>query len=211
MSDRKSRRGLVHATPRKREIDWTALRERLARTMAATALDAQLPEAQAAQLLEERAHALANAQATLHKQEETCEVAIFVLGTERYAIETRFVKQALKQPPITPVPGAAELLVGVVIVQGELIPLFDARRLFGLGSQPAASGWALILGEQGPDLGLLVDQTTEIARVPTREIIAPPALGGREGERLHRGVTAQGLIVLHGDELLRDPRLFLSA
>lgn len=217
MSDRSTRRARSGKRPasenRKGEIDWSALRERLARTMLATQRDVQLTEEQAARLLEERAHALANAQAAAQEQEQTCEVAIFVLGAERYAIETRFVKQVIKRAQITPVPGAAELLCGVIIVQGELVPLFDARRLFGLGglaAQPADSGWALILGEQAPDLGLLIDRTTEIARIATRAIVAPPPRSGRDGERLHRGVTADGLIMLHGDELLRDPRLILS-
>lgn len=192
----------------KSELDWQIWRDRVRQAMAAMQPAAQLTDAQAAKLLAERTQLLAAAQSAAQPSlAEVCEVASFALGSERYAIETRFIMQTLHQIEITPVPGAPELLVGVIIFQGELVPLFDARRLFSVSAAPVESSWAVILGEQEPELGLLVDETLSISRLPIESIVRPPPRSGRESEQLHRGMTADGLIVLHGEQLLRDPRL----
>jgi len=206
------RRSSPHTRPKtKTDFDWQAWRERVAAALGAMQGSGQLSDAQAALLLEQRTRLLASASAAARHESETCELASFALGAERYAIETRFIQQTLQRAEVTPVPGAAEILVGIILYQGELVPLFDARQLFGVAAQSAASGWVLVLGEQQAELALLVDRALSISRIPVETIIASSPLEGRCNERLHRGVTQDGLIVLQGGELLRDPRLILGA
>ena len=140
-------------------------------------------------------------------------VAVWTLGGERYAIETRFVKQILRGQPLTPVPGAGELCAGVIVFQGELVPVFTPQPLFGLAAAPAEVSWIAVLGEQAPELGLLVDAAWDVAQLRREQLSAPPGSALRESwtSGLLQGVTADGLILINGSELLRDPRLGAAA
>ena len=201
-------RSRPRATKRQGRLDWDEWRARIAKVVQAQS-NAQLSAEQSTQLLIERAHSLAIA--AEESPGAISEVAVFAVGAERYGIETRFVKQTLLRSSITPVPGTPEILIGVIIVQGEIVPLFDARRVLHLTPDQKAvaeASWILVLGEQGPDLALLVDRTSEVARIAIAELITSPLPMSRS--RLHRGVMRDGLLVLDGGELLRDPRLVIG-
>lgn len=211
------------ARPRGGEVDWEAIRARLAHAVAATEGQLQLTPEQAAAVLEERARRLAQVpereargeRRSLPHEGEALRVVVMDVGIERYAVEARWVRQAVRSPEITPVPGTRPPFAGLVALHGEVLPVFDARQLLGAapGSSSRAQGEAaqagkvVVLGGDAPDVGLLVDDATEVQELRAAALTAPPS----GAERAHvRGVTASGLVLLAGDVLLSDERLFVN-
>ncbi len=143
---------------------------------------------------------------------EAIDALLFLLGEERYAIETRFVREVARFRDFTVVPGAPEVLVGVTSLRGEILPVFDLRPLLGLARNRLNDlSRAIVLEEGDERIAFLADEAREIVKVPLSALAAPAALPEGMERALLRGVTADALIVLDGAALLRDRRLFPSA
>ncbi len=192
-------------------IDWQELRARLARAQAGLAAAEQLSAEQAKAVMDERARALARVPERDPDTKEILEVMLARLANERIAIETRFVREVHRPAEITPVPGSPSFLVGVTNLRGEVLAVMDLRELFGL---PAAENVGrpqmVILGLQRPEFGLIVDEIYEVAKLRIGEILEPLASVAGLSRDCLRGVTADALLVLDGDGLLTDKRLYVD-
>jgi hypothetical protein len=74
---------------------------------------------------------------------------------EWYAIELASVREVLRRPAITPLPGAPPTVLGVLNVRGEVVPALDTAALVGLGGLDAVPYVAVLDTAAGPGaLGL---------------------------------------------------------
>jgi purine-binding chemotaxis protein CheW len=108
------------------------------------------------------------------------ELCAFRVGEDEYALDLRRIREVLTPVPVRPVPRAPEVLEGVVDVRGEVIPVVDARRRFGLPAAPGGPRSRILLVKLGDRvLAVLVDAVLEVMRVPRSAIRAapPPAAG----------------------------------
>lgn len=82
----------------------------------------------------------------------------FRLGEDDYVVPRDEVRELLSPPHLTRVPGAADWLLGVANVRGELMPICDLRRLAGYPA-PAPGRDARVVVFQHPQapMGFLVD------------------------------------------------------
>src|SRR5947209_17100846 len=106
---------------RARAIDWKQLRERLARAAQATEESVRLSPERARAVMEERARTLARIPPRAPHATEVLEVVTFGLADERYAVETRHVREVVRPAEFTPVPGAPDFLVGLVNLRGDIL------------------------------------------------------------------------------------------
>ncbi len=161
--------------------------------------------------MEERARALARVPLEAVSATEGPEAMVFVLGAERYAVETRLVLEILRLVDLTPVPGLPDYVMGVINLRGEVLAVVDLRCFLGL---PAAGltdlSRVLVLGSERAEFGVLADEVSGMARVRAEELRPPPTTVGGPGRACLRGIAADALIVLDGDALLRDPRLHID-
>jgi purine-binding chemotaxis protein CheW len=194
-------------------IDWGRIRARLEaiERMGQGTLE-PTPE-QARAVLEARAQALARVPVAPPDASAVLTVVTFLLGDEPYAIETRFVRRVVRidDVTLTPIPGTPDVLSGVINMGGEILAVFDLRRLFGLprGARTEQAR-VLVLGEDGDELGVLADVAHEVRPLRIDAILEPPGSLEGIGRTTLRGVTADALIVLDGAALLRDPRLVID-
>lgn len=163
-------------------------------------------------ILEERARALARP-AQQARPAGRRELLVFVLSGELYALETRAVREVARFADFTAVPGASPFLLGVTNLRGEILPVFDLRRIAGIAERGLTDlSRLIVLGEEDRvELGLLADEVREVRSVAHAEIFDPPAELSAAGHHLFRGVTSDAVIVIDGDALLRDPRVFAAA
>ena len=56
----------------------------------------------------------------------------FALNEQRYALRLAIVERIVRMVEITPLPNAPDIVLGVVNLQGRIIPIFNIRRRFGL-------------------------------------------------------------------------------
>ena len=192
-------------------ISWDRTRARLA-AAEQTMREAIRPSpARARALLESRAHLLAQPLPEPPLPGELLDVAVFSLARERYAIETRVLREIVRFADFTPVPGAADFLVGVTNLRGEILPVVDLRRFFGLPDRGLTDqSRVLVLGHDRRDLGVLADETHDVVSLRTDAIFAPSSVQPSGGRAYIRGFTEEAVVVLDGDKLLRDPRLVID-
>jgi purine-binding chemotaxis protein CheW len=100
---------------------------------------------------------------------------VFKIGEEDFAIEIGKVVEILTSQKVHTLPELPDFLSGVITVRGEVIPLLDLRRRFGV--QPSETKELIIIVRcDSEKIGLLVDEIKEIISLSPEEIAAPPSL-----------------------------------
>jgi purine-binding chemotaxis protein CheW len=109
-------------------------------------------------------------------EEPLKEYLAFRLAEEIFAIELDCVREIAKVPPVTEVPRAPAYILGVMNLRGEVMPVFDLHKRFGLIRQaPCSRGSRVVVVEtaQGP-AGLLVEAVEQVVKLPPSSIETPP-------------------------------------
>ncbi len=129
---------------------------------------------------------------------------IFKIGDEIFGIGIERVVEILKVQKIFTIPGLPEFLSGVMSVRGNIVPVIDLRRRFGI--KPSGNKERIIIVRYGQEkISFLVDDIKEILSLSPEEIRTPPSIFkgfkteyltglGKQGERI--------IILLNIDNLL---------
>jgi purine-binding chemotaxis protein CheW len=153
-------------------------------------------------VLEERARALARPVGTAAPIDEL-EAVTFALANERYAIESRYVFEVFRLEDLSPLPGAEPPVFGVTAWRGELLTILDLRGALGLSVTALHDlSRVIVLGEERPAFGILADAVHELVTLPAAQVREPPEGVAAKREYL-RGVTADAVLVLDAEQLLR--------
>jgi len=121
---------------------------------------------------------------------ELTEFLCFKLGEEEYAIDVGFVKEIIKNRPITEVPKTLDFILGVISIRGDIMPVFDIKKLLDISSSIDSITSKIVIIEFGGErLSLVVDAITQIARISVKDITpAPMNISGAKQEFI-KGVT----------------------
>ena len=130
---------------------------------------------------------------------------VFEVGDWQFAIPASAVEQIAPLVEIEPVPGAPEVVEGVIDVHGRLVAVFGLRRRFGLPERPGALWDHLILARAGERVvAIHADRVVDFTRLPDETLepverltAAAPGIGA-----LAR--TPSGVLLVH------DPATFLT-
>lgn len=132
----------------------------------------------------------------------TIDLVAFSTGRERFAVAAAFVYRLERLERVTPLPDAARHFAGITNLHGQLVPLVDLGLL--LGSAPCErADFAVVLGDDRADIGLLAETLLDIQALP-RDALAASAAPPRP---IVHHITADGIAVIDGAALLADPRL----
>lgn len=106
------------------------------------------------------------------------QLVVFHLCGNEFAAEVASILEASRMLAITKIPEAPAFIEGVINLRGEVIPVVDLARRFGLRREGECPKTARILIAQGAGeiLGLLVDEVPEVVRIPEESIQPPPEL-----------------------------------
>lgn len=164
----------------------------------------------AGDLLAQRAILLA-AEPAAAEAEARVEIVEFLLGGERYGIETSFVAEVHPLKELTPLPCTPPFLLGLMNLRGKILSVMDLGRLFELpereGGEP---GKVIVLHGDSMEFGLLADALVGVYTVPLRALQPPPpTLAGIRSDCL-KGVTGERLALLDVGRMLTDRRLVVQ-
>ena len=192
-------------------FDWQAVRTRLDKADAALEEAFNPSPAHAKAIMDARARRLAPKQAAARLPVASLGVVLFGLGRERYAIETRFVREVVRFADFTPVPGTPDFIVGVTNLRGTVMTIVDLHRLFKIPRRGVTDlSRVIVLGVDRVEFGILADQASGQAEIAADDVLAAPGkMAGIAGSYL-RGVTREALIILDGRALLADERLTID-
>lgn len=191
-----------------RAIDWPAVRARISKAAAEEALNPSGDRAK--QILDARAHALARTLVEEQPAGESIEAITFALANERYAVETRYVREVTRFTDFTTVPGAPDFVVGVTNLRGGVLVVFDLRKILGIPA-PGLTDLSRVIvhGRERAEFGILADAVHEVRIISAADLLAPADSAGTD-RRYLRGITADALIMLDGSALLDDERLYVG-
>ncbi len=98
-------------------------------------------------------------------------VIVFAVGSARYAVELRWVREVVTLGFVTAVPTAPPALGGVCNLHGAILPVLDLMSLLDqpAGPPPRQGDGALVLESEGTVCALRVDQIDHVATLPTAE------------------------------------------
>jgi len=129
-----------------------------------------------------RQRALNLKQSAVEDEVELRQFFVFILGSEKYAIDIENVQKVLPVPELTPVPGSPEHFTGMINHAGDILWVLDLKKLIGLPSSLAGNEERIVVAEYGKaKLGFLADAVCDVADFPTTAI--RPALASAEKMR----------------------------
>jgi len=113
----------------------------------------------------------------------------FVVGKVRYAVSIGAVREIINPTEVTQLPHLPDAVAGVADHRGEVIPVLDLRRRFGLppASDHSRTKWILV-DVDGKTVGLVVDQVTDVFGTAGDSLRPAPALGAGDDTRGLEGV-----------------------
>jgi purine-binding chemotaxis protein CheW len=174
--------------------------------------------AEASEILEKRARALAKLPPNEAAAGEMLRLVAFCVGEERYGVEIGLVQevQPLSHHTWSPVPCTPDFIVGAVNVRGHIYSLMDVARFLGVPPRPLSEAARILLvrgrdlgtGEE-MELGILADGLPQVASVRLAEIQPPGATISSRMQEYVRGVTKDMLIILNLERLLADPSIII--
>ncbi len=138
---------------------------------------------------------------------------LFDLAGTRFAVPISQVREVIRPPAVTPLPGTPDWLVGLANVRGDVVSVVDLPKFLGLDDGANADRRGLLLAQSADGtllVGLLVDDVASIRRLTAD---GPPIPAGMEADRVApylAGVSEhlQRLVprldlerLLHADEL----------
>ncbi len=131
------------------------------------------------------------------------QVVTFELFQEIFALPILDVREIIRMTTITPVPQAPAFVEGVINLRGQIIPIVDLRRRFGLDAQTRDENTCIVVVELGNNvvIGLIVDAVREVERLPADSITPPPALvAGSIGAEYIKGISNhEDKMIIHID------------
>lgn len=99
----------------------------------------------------------------------------FRLEGQCYALPLEHVARALRMVAITPVPETPPWVIGVIDLQGRVIPVLDLRSRLRLPArEPHPDDHLLIVRIEERSIAVKTDEVTEVLEVPDREVEPPP-------------------------------------
>ena len=112
------------------------------------------------------------------------QILIFRLAEKLFALDILKVLEILKPMGMTRLPNAPFYVLGVINLRGEIIPILDLKRLFGLGDVEITKASRVIETDfEGKKVGLLVEEVQQVSNIKLTSIESP-------GENLS-GISSQ--------------------
>ncbi len=130
---------------------------------------------------------------------------LFTLDGQSYALGANVVERVIRAVEATPLPKAPGIVQGVINARGEIIPVINLRRRFGLPERAIrVSDRMIIAATSKRRVALVADSVRDVMEADERQISEPDQIA--PGTSYVKGVMKLGdeLVVIH------DLETFLS-
>lgn len=117
------------------------------------------------------------------------EYVIFTLDGEYYGINIHNVENIEKKANITRVPHTKTYVMGIMNLRGNVIPVIDLRKRFGLAEKPVDDDMRIIIvNYEDIQIGVVVDSSSETLQLTEENIDKAPTLKVGVGEEFVKEV-----------------------
>jgi len=135
----------------------------------------------------------------------------FRLGSERYLIDSAYVREVLPLKEITPLPATPDFLLGVINVRGVILAVISVKSFLKIPKNESnVQNKIVIVNYKDVELGMLVDEIIGISKVYTTELQITKGSDSGNENKLIMGLTTQRLIVLNIKQLLQSDQIVIN-
>lgn len=127
------------------------------------------------------------------------QLILFILGKGNYGIPIENVNEIKKIEDITVVPKAPKFIEGVINLRGNVIPVIDLRKRFGMDKYEFSKRTKIIIVEVAKrQFGLIVDAVAEVVTLTKEQIEQSlPTVSGLKAEFINGiGKMNEKLIII---------------
>lgn len=109
---------------------------------------------------------------------------LFKVADEFFALSVDDVKEVVEISPLTRLPNAPSIFLGVMNLRGRILKVVNLSQCLGLPSlaEDKGSQRIAVLNEPDMDIGLVIDQVSQIRRVLSKDLEEVPILKQSEGK-----------------------------
>lgn len=121
---------------------------------------------------------------TKSDQQKLLQLVSFKIGEEEFGVDILSVQEINRMSQITKVPNTPDFIEGVINLRGRIIPVLDLRVKLGLMKLEHNKNTRIVVVElKEQTVGFIVDEVSEVLRIPKNITEAPPAMiGGIDSE-----------------------------
>lgn len=102
---------------------------------------------------------------------KSCQLVVFNLGTEEYAIDISYAKEIIRVPKLAKIPNVPYFIEGIFNLRGTVITVIDLKKRFEIeGTEDNVDRRLLILDFNEMKVGIIVDDISEVMRVEDLEV-----------------------------------------
>jgi purine-binding chemotaxis protein CheW len=126
------------------------------------------------------------------------QLVVFTLDEQQYALPLARVQRVVSVVEVTPLPKAPDVVLGVINLQGNIIPVMSMRTRFGLPeAEISLSDQIIIADTAARTVGLLVNSVTGVIERALEEVIETGKIvsGAQYVEGIAR--TEDGILFIH--------------
>lgn len=107
--------------------------------------------------------------------DEVLQLVCFTFADEQYAVDIRNAHEVILVPRITRVPQVPDFTLGVINVRGQIVPVFDLRRKFGLLEKEFDEQTKILIAEvNGGQISFIVDKMLDNIKLDASMIDPSP-------------------------------------
>jgi purine-binding chemotaxis protein CheW len=109
------------------------------------------------------------------KQEEILQLVCFMFADEQYAVDITCVREVIRIQKITHVPQMPDFTTGVINIRGNILPVFDLRKKFGL-KEKAFDGRTkmIVVDVDDSQICFVVDEILDNVKISVSSVVPAP-------------------------------------
>jgi len=124
------------------------------------------------------------------QKEREVQLVIFRLSQEFYGLGIDVVQEIVTRREVTRLPSAPPFVSGIINLRGRVIPVIDLGMRLGLARSEDGDATRIMVVEIAERVvGFVVDEVSEVLRVPLEQIDSPEAIMTGNVPTLLRGVA----------------------
>lgn len=151
--------------------------------------------------------------------EELNQYLTFIVNNEEYGVPILTVRGIQGWEKSTPIPNSPDYVIGIINLRGEVVPIIDIRKRFGLEVIPSGAQTVVIVvrvqqADKQRTIGLLVDAVADVHDIKREDMRKTPDFDGELDEAFISGLGLIGekmVIILAVDHLVDWKRMNASS
>lgn len=121
------------------------------------------------------------------------ELVVFQVDEEEFAFRITNINEIIRIPSIIKIPNVPQYITGLCSVSGNLLPIIDSRKMFGMPERELNENSRIIVVDiDGKKAGLISDRVSEVITVDETTVKEPPS-----GIKGVDGGVVNGILILN--------------